>query len=102
MAIYVTLQFLIQEIVPEDKDTYHVISKGYLLLENSLNLAMKLHYIQVDPPSPNRLDFIMNHGILVRKKEKALANLHLMKIHFLIIKQLIAKEISFCLMRLIH
>ena len=44
----------------------------------------------------------MNQAIIDRKKEKALANLHLMKIHFLIIKQLIAKEISFCLMKLIH
>ena len=36
------------------------------------------------------------------KKEGVLANLYLMKIRFLIIKQLIIKEISSCLMKILH
>jgi hypothetical protein len=93
---------LVQKIIPDGKDTYHLISEGYLNLENSINLAMKLHTIEIDHLYINRLDFTVNQGIIDRKKENVLANLHLMKIHFLIIKQQIAKGISFYLMKLIH
>ncbi len=44
----------------------------------------------------------MNKSMMHWKKEGVLANLYLMKIHFLIIKLLIIKEISSCLMRILH
>ena len=44
----------------------------------------------------------MNKSTIDRKKEGVLANLYLMKIHFLIMKLLIIKGISSYLMKILH
>jgi hypothetical protein len=44
----------------------------------------------------------MDKGMTKWRKEGILANLYLMKIHFLIIKQFISKEISSWVMKIFH